>query len=99
MKSKCLPCLLHGLDSCPVIKTESRSLEFHLTRVLMKIFQTKSVDVVRDCQMFFGVSQLSFLIDSRKIEFLKKFSSSVNILCERFSYTAKLEISKLSLVN
>jgi len=41
-----LPCLLYALEACPVIRTDVKSLEFTVTRVLMKIFNTNSKDIV-----------------------------------------------------
>jgi len=42
---KCLPVFTYGLDACPVCVSDRRSLDFIITRMFMKIFQTSSVDV------------------------------------------------------
>ena len=55
MSFKCMPCLLYALEACPVNKTHRRSLEFTLNRVLMKVFQTISLDVITECQHWFGL--------------------------------------------
>ena len=45
--SKCVPALLCGLEATPPnISTISRSLDFICRRTLMKIFKTRSVDIV-----------------------------------------------------
>ena len=41
-----MPCLLYALDACLVNKTQLRSLEFTLNRVLIKVFRTTSMDVI-----------------------------------------------------
>ena len=50
INSKCLPCLLYATEACPVNKTDEKSLEFTMNRVLMKIFQTKSIDTIQQCR-------------------------------------------------
>ena len=44
---------MHALEACPINKTQEKSLElcveFTINRVLMKIFRTVSVDVIREC--------------------------------------------------
>jgi len=48
-KPKCLPCLYYGLEACPLIQSQLRSLEFAVNSAFRKIFSTKSYDVVSDC--------------------------------------------------
>ena len=47
-QSKCLPCLLYGGDVCPLNKTDLRSLEFPVIKVLMKLFRTSSLLNMRE---------------------------------------------------
>ena len=49
INSKCMPCLLFALEACPINKTQEKSSEFTINRVLMKIFRTVSLDVIREC--------------------------------------------------
>ena len=51
---KCMTILLYGLDACPVNKTDMRSLDFTVDRVFMKLFKTGNIEIVRECQAFFG---------------------------------------------
>ena len=74
---KCLPVLTYGLDACPVCVS---SLDFIITRMFMKIFQTSSVDVVKDCQTMFNLRRVSELVLDRKRKFLQKLCSSDNIV-------------------
>jgi len=50
-----MPCLLYALEACPINKTQEKSLEFTINRVLMKIFRTVSLDVIRECRLWFGL--------------------------------------------
>jgi len=53
-KVKCLPVLLYGLETCPISNKQYRSLDFALNGCFMKIFSTKSVDVVQNCMQMFS---------------------------------------------
>ena len=69
---KCLPVLTYGLDACPVCVSDIRSLDFIITRMFMKIFQTSSVDVVKDCRTMFNFRRVSELVLDKKRTFLQK---------------------------
>ena len=56
VKSKCLPILLYGLESCNLRSADLHSLDFTYNRLFMKLFRTKSIDVVKDCQYFWCCS-------------------------------------------
>ena len=75
IKSKCLPCLLFCVEACPLNKSDIRSLNFTVTRVLMKLFRTYSNSVIEDCQRFFNFASVDILVTQRTISFLKKVST------------------------
>jgi len=54
VRSKCMPVLLYGLESCQLSNADLRSLDFTFNRLFMKSFKTKSIDVVKACQSFTG---------------------------------------------
>ena len=54
VRSKCMPILLYGLESCQPSNADLRSLDFTFNRLFMKSFKTKSIDVVKACQSFTG---------------------------------------------
>ena len=83
--SKRLPCLLYALETCPVNKTQERSLEFTVNKVLMKVFRTISMDVLTECRLWFSISEIKVLIAKRKVKFLKKIIQSSNVLCQMFA--------------
>jgi len=47
--TKCIPVLLYGLEVCQLTKAELHSLDFTVTRFLMKLFKTSRIAVMRDC--------------------------------------------------
>ena len=57
IRNKCLPVLLYGVEACPMLVRDKRSLEFTVTRSLMKRSQTGSANVVSDCMNFFTSCQ------------------------------------------
>jgi len=77
-----MPCLLYALEACPINKTQEKSLEFTINRVLMKIFRTVSVDVIRECRLWFGIPDIKVLVVNRKKKFLMKYANSANGLCQ-----------------
>ena len=88
ISSKCLPCLLYALEACPVNKTQERSLEFTVNKVLMKVFRTTSMDVLTECRLWFGIPEVKVLIARRKLKFLTKFTRSSNVLCQNVLHVA-----------
>ena len=79
--SKCLPCLLYATEVMPLNSHLYSSLEFSFNRVLFKIFQTGSINVINDIKSFFGISSIKTLIMEREKNFCSKMCNSANILC------------------
>ena len=52
--TKCMPSLLYGLEACPLAKSELSSLDFVVNRFFMKMFRTSNIEIVRNCQSYFG---------------------------------------------
>jgi len=46
LRAKCLPVLLYGVECCPMLTRDKRSLEFTVTRAFMKLFRTCSATVL-----------------------------------------------------
>ena len=80
--------------SLPYKKHQIKSLEFVLTNSFMKIFQTKSKDVVTECMLFFEFPSIVTAIDKRKEKFLRKLivSHAFNNVCCIFIASAKTEL-------
>jgi len=69
ISAKCMPILLYGVDACPVNVADKRSLDFMQTRLLMKLFNTGSVDIVHECCVGFNIRSASSSIASRRQRF------------------------------
>ena len=91
---KSLPVLMYGPGARPVCVSDKRSLDFIITRTLMKIFQTSSVDVVQECQTMFNFRRVSEMILERKRKFLQKFCSCENGICQVLALLLHLYSSK-----
>jgi len=79
VKTKCLPVLYYGLEACPLNKSE------------IKIFRTKSKDVVDECMLLFECSSVLTVVIKRKAKFLDDYLQSYNILCRLFAHVADKE--------
>jgi len=69
INSKCMSCLLYALEACPNNKTQEESLEFTINIVLMKIFRTVSLDVIRDFRLWFGIPDIKVSVVKCKKNF------------------------------
>ena len=53
--SKCIPVLLHGLESVALTLSDVRSLDFNtFNRFMIKLFKTADMNIIKDCQEYFG---------------------------------------------
>ena len=76
--SKCVPCLLYGLEACSVVKSQLHSLDFVVNRLCMKLFKTSDINVVKDCQSNFGLILPSVLWQRRVTKLDDKVQSLEN---------------------
>ena len=83
-------------DNCnkPALTTVQN--QFPVTRILMKIFKTRSSYIVTECQNYFGFYTIATLIGKVKAMFLHKLVNVQNELCELFSLVAQTEINIIS---
>jgi hypothetical protein len=95
IKAKCIPCLIYGLDACPITPTEINSLNFAVKRTLFKIFRTTSNDIVTNCQLYFNFPDVNVILKDRQSKFLTKFSASDNYLYSLFSSIARSDLAHL----
>ena len=82
VSKKCIPILMYGLEACPLNKSDKNSIDFALNRFLMKLFNTADMNIINDCKVFFNFKSISERIDSRTVNFLKRFTLSDNALCQ-----------------
>ena len=85
LSKKCLPILLYAIEVCPLSKSNISELQFAVTGAIMKICDTKSKDIANTCAEFFGVRNISTLVNTRQNKFLfdlnAKDSIMFKILC------------------
>ena len=55
ISKKCTPILLYGPEVCSLSKRKLSSLDITVNRVLMKLFRTSNIDIIKDCRDIFGV--------------------------------------------
>jgi len=79
IRFKCMPCLLYAVEARLVNK-------FTVNRVLIKVFQTTSMDVIAECRYWFGLVQMETLIAKYKQRFMAKYVQSDNALCQLFAH-------------
>jgi len=91
----CLPVLLYSTEACRILVRDQCSLEFTVTRSLMKLFQTSSANIVQDCQNFFRLLPISNLIDIRTARFLEDFTINKNYVCRLFVRNAQCSLAKI----
>jgi hypothetical protein len=92
---KCIPGLMYGLNACPVNKSESRSLDFTVYRIIAKVLGTTSSDIVNECRNAFGLDTIKDNILKSKRKFLTRYINTENKICSIFSMNATAENAML----
>ena len=90
------PVLLYAVEACPVNPSLQGSLEFPFAIILMKIFRTRSKEIVTKCQSYFSLHIVGELIKKRKLQCLRKNGSSSNTVCNLFMSVAVRESELLA---
>ena len=76
VKSKCMPILLYGLEALSLYKYQLRSLDFVINRFCMKLFRTTDIQMVAECQSYFGLDLPSVVLARRSAKFLDRYRAS-----------------------
>jgi len=63
--------LLYGLEACPLRKSDISSLDFVVSRIFMKLFQTNNIDIVNYCRAQFEFDLPSTVVEKRKRSLLQ----------------------------
>jgi len=82
--SKCIPVLLYGLESVSNYRSDEKSLDFTFNRFMMKLFGTTDINVIKDCQIYFGTQPPSEILIKRRCKFLEQYRNSSNCPCRYF---------------
>jgi len=87
--------VIYSTEACRILVRDKRSLEFTVTRSLMKLFRTSSANIVQDCHKFFRLLPISNLIDMRTARFLEDFMKNENYVCRLFAHNAQCSLDKI----
>ena len=71
------------------------SIGFVIFRILAKIFETISQDIINECRTAFNLPLVTDLISKQIINFLVRYAASENLLCKVFASNAEREIKAL----
>jgi len=80
VKSKCLQILLYGLECFSLNVSDIKSLDFTVTRFLMKLFKSSNINLINDSRYYFNFELPSELLMKRKGKFIEKFMASQSLL-------------------
>ena len=72
-----------------------RSLDFIQTRLLMKLFNTSSTDIVNECRVVFNIQSVSSLVVCRRQKFFTKFMDIDNSVCSSVLGCARRDLNDL----
>jgi len=75
-----IPILLYGLECFSVNVSDIKSLDFTVTRFLMKLFKSSNINLINDFRYYFKFELPSELLMKRKDTFIKKFMASQSLL-------------------
>lgn len=95
LRAKCLPILLYATEACPLLSRDINSLNFTVTRALMKIFRTGSAANITECQRNFNFLPVKQLLKIRTAKFLQRFAASENALCLLFNNVANQQLNTI----
>jgi len=84
IKQKQLPIYSYGLESMSLTRTVEKSLGFTFNRFMMKLFGTNDINVIKDCQAFFGTQPPSEILTKRNCKFLEQYPNPSICLCRYF---------------
>ena len=84
---KCMPILLYGLECFSVAKNGVKSLDFAVTRFLMKLFRSTNINVIDECWLFFN-----FTLPSEKMKKRRVSVKSKGLNCNSLLYYFNIRV-------
>jgi len=75
LRTKCIPLLIYGLECFSLPKSDLKSLDFAVTRLLMKLFRTSNTEIIAECQHYFGFSLPSKFIARKRNKFANNYKN------------------------
>jgi len=67
--------LIYGLECFSLPKSDLKSLDFAVTRFLMKLFRTSNTEIIAECQHYFGFCLPSKLIERKRNKFVNNYKN------------------------
>ena len=67
--------LIYGLECFSLPRSDLKSLDFAVTRFLMKLFRTSNTEIIAECQHYFGLSLPSKLIEGKRKKFVNNYKN------------------------
>ena len=93
--AKCVLILLYAVEACPVNKRTKKAFDVSINRIFMKLFRTRSVALVEDCQRFLNFLPASYQVDVRTVKDLQKYKALENRICSLFRQEADRQLRNL----
>jgi len=75
-----IPILLYGLECFSLNVSDIKSLDFTVTRFLMKLFKSSNINLINDSRYYFNFVLPSELPMKRKDKFVEKFMANQSLL-------------------
>ena len=66
----CMPLLPHGLEVVSLHRYQLRSIDFVMNSVCMTLFRTTNIQVLAECQAYFGFDLPTVQLSRNTIKFL-----------------------------
>ena len=90
--------ILYRTEAMSLQKAQIKIVEYAVVSCFMKLFKTKSKEIVCDCMSFFSFQDFATCYSRRKRKFLLKFvaSSGSNVIRSIFVSTARSELNGLA---
>jgi hypothetical protein len=89
VKSICIPCLLYGIDACPINRTDGNYLGVTVRRTLFKIFHTTSQSVIPECQKHFHFTDIDLSPCNRGNASFSKNLRPLRIFCVNLFFRSR----------
>jgi len=67
--------LIYGLECFSLPKNDMKSLDFVVTRFLMKLFKTSNTEIIAESQRYFGFSLPSELVERKRNKLVNNYNN------------------------
>ena len=96
--SKCFPILTYGIAALKLCKSDLNALSFAYNSVFVKLFSTKSNEIISNSQYFCGIFPMNIYYDYLRFAFLKIWLESNDIVTAKLSVLYSTEVADYLLI-